>query len=120
MPITYSTLLQNSCIKNKAQRLCPIGWIVNEQQASCYKSAINNLATSWPQAEATCESINALLTSVRNKNEKDFLERFVNSNVNKKFWIGGHKRSSDNSWVWTGQTGNIDTNTNYIQVPNQM
>jgi hypothetical protein len=92
--------------------------VTNEQLGSCYKFAIADLATTWSQAETACESNKGLLTSIRNKDERAFLEKFVRNNINKQFWIGG-KRRSDQTWVWTGQTINFDTDTDYI-TPNQM
>lgn len=85
----------------KAQRACPIGWILNQDYGVCYKISTKELARSWSEAKATCESYSAELTSFKDETEKKSIEKVLKGNINTQFWLGGTRRLSDFAWVWS-------------------
>jgi hypothetical protein len=109
----FIIVLISNCNLIIAQRPCPIGWIINQEDLSCYKVGVQAISADWYQARQTCQSYKADLLSISGPNEQEYVSRLINSNAFDNFWLGGKRRQSDQAWLW------VDSNT-YIDSSSQM
>ena len=48
---------------------------------------------------------------------QEYVDRLVNANINPEFWIGGQRRTSDNTWIWVNKNVYINNLVQLSWVP---
>jgi hypothetical protein len=65
----------------KADRECPVGWVINQNYSYCYKVGVANQAKTWEAARDACKSYGGDLLSITDYNDrvkKSFFYFFLN------------------------------------------
>ncbi|KAH7715396.1 antifreeze protein [Aphelenchoides avenae] len=83
---------------------CPPGWSFSEGAKRCYK--VNNDLITWEEAQARCESFNATLATIPNRETEEALRNYTYVYVNEDvFHIGlRYIPGITGEWVWLDGT----------------
>ncbi|XP_073537415.1 C-type lectin domain family 2 member A-like [Phyllobates terribilis] len=80
--------------RNQKSAPCEDYWIW--YRGKCYSFSTER--NTWRNSEKFCNSHNASLAIIENKEEKDFLFRF---NGTDNHWIGMRRTDDNTAWIWT-------------------
>ena len=54
----------------KADRECPVGWVINQNYSYCYRVGVANQAKTWEAARDACKSYGGDLLSITDYNDR--------------------------------------------------
>jgi hypothetical protein len=57
----------------KADRECPVGWVINQNYSYCYRVGVANQAKTWEAARDACKSYGGDLLSITDYNDRVYL-----------------------------------------------
>ncbi|KAH7707052.1 C-type lectin 7 [Aphelenchoides avenae] len=97
---------------------CLSGWSFSEGANRCYK--VNNDLITWEKAQAHCETFNATLAIILNRETEEALRNYTYANINEDFFHIGLRYVQKPKWIkWTWLDGTKPNYTNWYTAPNE-
>ncbi|XP_073451213.1 killer cell lectin-like receptor subfamily B member 1B allele C isoform X2 [Aquarana catesbeiana] len=77
--------------------LCPSGWLWDRE--NCYNISSGGEYRTWNESREVCEGMGAHLLVIEDREQQEFINRSINQQTDRKFWIGLYRDGDGWRWV---------------------